>query len=69
MSKEDNFYRANYLYGKLLSELIAAWSNETLEVFVDLHPYAFGKRNTTHMVKIELVSQLICSMEKTRKIV
>ncbi len=42
--KEDNFYRANYLYGKLLSELIAAWSNETLEVFVDLHPYAFGKK-------------------------
>ncbi|MDA1526636.1 hypothetical protein PDJ99_26270 [Bacillus cereus] len=70
VSKEDNFYRANYLYGKLLSELIAAWSNETLEVFVDLHPYAFGKRNTTHMVKnrISITTNMFNGKDKENRL-
>ncbi|MBM7662277.1 hypothetical protein JOC85_003084 [Bacillus mesophilus] len=46
VSKEGNFYKANLLYAKIVSELIGKW-NHGVEIFVDLHPYAYSRRDTS----------------------
>lgn len=70
VSKADNFYKANYLYGKLLSNLITEWSDENLEVFIDLHPYAFSKRQTTLMIKerISITTNMFNGKDKVNRL-